>query len=88
MNGINFNICLPTRPPIKGFKSVGTPPSPNHIGLAPGDYVVHPQCSDWGIGQVQSVDNTRVTVNFENAGKQLINAMVVTLVPTTISTNN
>ena len=47
--------------------------------LAPGDFVVHPQCPEWGIGQVQSVDGHRVTVNFENAGKQLINTAVIML---------
>ena len=34
---------------------------------------------DWGLGQVQSVDGARVTVNFEHAGKLLINTEVVTL---------
>jgi len=47
--------------------------------LEPGQYVRHPDVPDWGLGQVQSVDGARVTVNFENAGKQLINADVVTL---------
>lgn len=28
---------------------------------------------DWGLGQVQAVVGTRVTVNFEHAGKRLIN---------------
>ena len=45
----------------------------------PGQRVRHPQRPDWGIGQVQSVTGARVTVNFENAGKVLINAAVVTL---------
>ncbi len=45
----------------------------------PGQRVRHPQRPDWGIGQVQSVTGGRVTVNFENAGKVLINAAVVTL---------
>lgn len=40
--------------------------------LAPGDLVVNPAAPDWGIGQVQSVINKRVTVTFENAGKQVI----------------
>ena len=31
------------------------------------------------LGQVQSVDGARVTVNFENAGKHLINADVIAL---------
>ena len=48
--------------------------------LVPGAYVCHPDRPDWGVGQVQTVIGTRVTVNFENAGKQLINAAVVALV--------
>ena len=35
---------------------------------------------DWGIGQVQSVINDKVTVNFENAGKKVINAKNVELI--------
>lgn len=45
----------------------------------PGQAVRHPQRPDWGVGQVQSSIGGRVTVNFENAGKVLINARVVTL---------
>jgi transcription elongation factor GreA-like protein len=56
-------------------------PSTGGFLPTPGDFVRHPQCPDWGIGQVQSVDGQRVTVNFENAGKQLINVAVVALVP-------
>lgn len=40
--------------------------------LLPGSFVRHPSRPDWGLGQVQSVVGQRVTVNFENAGKQLI----------------
>lgn len=47
--------------------------------LAPGDWVRHPGEPDWGLGQVQSVDGARVTVNFEHAGKRLINAELVLL---------
>ena len=50
--------------------------------LVPGTFVRHPDRPDWGIGQIQSVIGERITVNFENAGKQLINGAVVTLVPT------
>ena len=35
--------------------------------LVPGDRVRHPLEPDWGVGQVQSVIGTRVTVNFEHA---------------------
>ena len=48
-------------------------------GLAPGDWVRNPQAPEWGLGQVQSVIGDRVTANFENAGKRLINAAVVDL---------
>jgi len=48
--------------------------------LVPGDFVRHPDQPDWGLGQVQSVVGNRVTVNFENAGKRLINVTVVPLV--------
>ena len=33
--------------------------------LVPGALVRHPDRPDWGLGQVQSVDGARVTVNFE-----------------------
>jgi len=45
----------------------------------PGQFVRHPNQPDWGLGQVQSVVGTRVTVNFENAGKVLINTLNVVL---------
>jgi hypothetical protein len=47
--------------------------------IEPGRWVRHPARPDWGAGQVQSVAGARVTVNFENAGKVLVNAAVVTL---------
>jgi hypothetical protein len=48
--------------------------------LVPGTLVRHPGEPDWGIGQVQSVIGQRVTVNFEHAGKKLINSAVIQLV--------
>ncbi len=47
--------------------------------LAPGMLVRHPERPDWGIGQVQSAIDNRITVNFENAGKLLINGEIVAL---------
>lgn len=47
--------------------------------LEPGVLVRHPGEADWGLGQVQSVAGRKVTVNFENAGKQVIDASVVAL---------
>ncbi len=49
--------------------------------LAPGALVLHPGQPEWGIGQVQSAVGNRITVNFEHAGKKLINSDVVDLVP-------
>jgi hypothetical protein len=48
--------------------------------LAPGALVRHPNEPDWGIGQVQTAIGARVTVNFEHAGKRLINSDIVRLV--------
>jgi hypothetical protein len=47
--------------------------------IEPGQWVRHPERPDWGAGQVQSVIGERVTVNFENAGKVLINTSHVLL---------
>ena len=47
--------------------------------IEPGMRVRHPDRPDWGIGQVQSVVGDRITVNFENSGKVLINAAVINL---------
>ena len=46
----------------------------------PGDKVVNPLKKEWGIGQVQSIIDNKVTVNFENAGKKVINAKIVSLI--------
>jgi len=40
----------------------------------PGDKVINPSKKDWGVGQVQSVINNKITINFENVGKKVINA--------------
>jgi len=48
--------------------------------LVPGTFVRHPDQPEWGLGQVQSAINDRVTVNFEHRGKQLINAAVISLI--------
>ena len=51
------------------------------FALEPGSWVRHPSRPEWGVGQVQSVIGERVTVNFENAGKVLINAGRILLEP-------
>ena len=40
----------------------------------PDDKVYNPNNKEWGIGQVQSIIKQKVTVNFENVGKKVINA--------------
>jgi hypothetical protein len=50
-----------------------------HFDFTPGDYVINPNQKDWGIGQVQSIIKNKVTVNFQNQGKQVINGEIVTL---------
>ncbi len=49
--------------------------------LEPGMLVRHPSQPDWGLGQVQSNIDGRVTVNFEQAGKVVILSSHVTLTP-------
>jgi len=49
--------------------------------LRPGDWVIHPLRPEWGRGQVQSVVGPRVTVNFEHAGKVLVNTLHAALEP-------
>jgi len=49
------------------------------IDFEPGDYVINPANKDWGIGQVQSIIGNKVTVNFENFGKRVLNVEYVPL---------
>ena len=43
------------------------------LNYAPGDFVINRKNRNWGIGQIQSVINNKITVNFENVGKKVIN---------------
>ena len=49
------------------------------LDYEPGEKVINPSKKDWGVGQVQSIINGKVTVNFENVGKKVINAKNVQL---------
>ena len=49
------------------------------VDFEPGDKVFNPKNKDWGIGQVQSIIEGKVTVNFENVGKKVINAKNIEL---------
>jgi hypothetical protein len=44
------------------------------LDYEPGDKVTNPNNKNWGIGQVQTIINGKVTVNFENVGKKVIKA--------------
>ena len=55
------------------------------LDYEPGDKVTNPNNAEWGIGQVQSVINDKVTVNFENVGKKVINSNNIELIK--VSTN-
>ena len=47
--------------------------------LEPGDFVINPKNKNWGIGQIQSIIKNKITVNFQNCGKQVIDANHVIL---------
>ncbi|MBT8423971.1 MAG: DUF3553 domain-containing protein [Silicimonas sp.] len=49
--------------------------------LEPGMLVRHPDRPDWGLGQVQSNIGGRITVNFPDAGKVVIDGRHVQLEP-------
>jgi len=49
------------------------------LDYEPGDYVINPNQKNWGIGQIQSIINNKITVNFENAGKKVINNKLIVL---------
>jgi len=44
------------------------------LDYEPGDKVINPSNKEWGIGQVQSIIKDKITVNFQNVGKKVINA--------------
>jgi len=44
------------------------------LDFEPGDKVLNPSNKEWGIGQVQSIIREKVTVNFQNVGKKVINS--------------
>ncbi|MBS0122535.1 DUF3553 domain-containing protein [Thetidibacter halocola] len=49
--------------------------------LEPGMLVQHPDRPDWGIGQVQSNIGGRITVNFREEGKVVIDGARIFLLP-------
>jgi len=51
------------------------------LDLVPGAWVRLEGAPDWGAGQVQSVVGNRATINFEHAGKRLVDTSIAVLVP-------
>ncbi len=47
----------------------------------PGMLVRHPDAPDWGLGQVQSRIEHRITVNFEHVGKVVVDGRSIALLP-------
>ena len=50
-----------------------------NFDFEPGDFVINPKNTNWGIGQIQSIIKSKITVNFENKGKQVINGKLLEL---------
>ena len=51
----------------------------NRMDLIPGSYVINKKNVEWGIGQIQSSIANKITVNFENVGKKVININEINL---------
>lgn len=49
--------------------------------LEPGMLVRHPDQPEWGLGQVQSNIGGRITVNFREQGKVVLDGSVISLIP-------
>jgi hypothetical protein len=49
------------------------------LNYEPGDFVINTNNKDWGVGRIQSIIRNKVTVNFENVGKKVINSTKITL---------
>ena len=49
------------------------------LNYEPGDFVINPNNRSWGTGQIQSMIKNKVTVNFENVGKRVINSKEIIL---------
>ncbi|MGB5866093.1 MAG: DUF3553 domain-containing protein [Sulfitobacter sp.] len=49
--------------------------------FTPGMLVRHPDMPDWGVGQVQSNIGGKLTLNFRDAGKVVIDSARISLIP-------
>jgi hypothetical protein len=55
---------------------------PANILLEPGHFVRHPKAPELGLGRVQTIVGDKITVNFENAGKLIVDGAVIDLLAT------
>ena len=55
--------------------------------LEPGDFVINPKNKEWGIGQIQSIIKNKITVNFQNNGKQVMDVNHIILEKVNINEN-
>ena len=53
--------------------------SVSYSKFIPGSYVSNKNNLEWGVGQIQSCVNNFVTINFENAGKKVMNTNLMNL---------
>ena len=49
------------------------------VNFEPRNTVMNPTNKEWEIGQMQSIINGKITVNFENVGKIVINSKNIRL---------
>ena len=52
---------------------------PGNFLISQGSFVRHPQAPEFGLGRVQTIVGDRITVNFENEGKLIIDGSVIEL---------
>jgi len=52
---------------------------PANVLISPGGFVRHPTAPELGLGRVQTVVGDRITVNFENAGKLVVDGASIIL---------
>ena len=55
--------------------------------LEPGDFVINPRNKEWCTGQIQSIIKNKITVNFKNRGKQVIDVNHIILENVNINEN-
>ena len=53
--------------------------SASYSEFIPGSYVSNKNNLEWGVGQIQSCINNVITINFENAGKKVMNINIINL---------